>query len=94
MLCLHHKLKEVKSLSKEWATTKCSDAKQIAASREELDTLMKQLNTNPLSFDSQMKVNKKQEELVKKLKIEEANYKQSSKANWLRLGDSNTKISV
>lgn len=34
-----------------------------------------------------MEVKKKQEELVKKLKIEEVT---TSKANWFRLGDSNT----
>lgn len=62
------KLKEVKPLTKEWTATQRSDAKQIATTREDLDSLMKQLNSNPITPVVQEEVKKKKEELINKLK--------------------------
>lgn len=64
----------MKKLTKEWAATKGDDAKQVATFKDNLDKLHKQLNTSPLSSDIQMEVKNKENELVEKLKSEEANY--------------------
>lgn len=55
LFCLQQKLREVKALIKEWTASKGSDAKKIATAREELDTLVKKLNTSSLSADMEVK---------------------------------------
>lgn len=49
-----------------------NSSKQVAATRKELDTLVMNLNANPLSCRSQQEVRNKQNELVGNLRIEEA----------------------
>lgn len=69
LFCLQQ-LKEVKTLTKERAAAKGNDTNQIASIREDLDKLMKQSNTSPLSTELQLEMKNKKDELVSKLKME------------------------
>lgn len=85
---LQEKLKRVKTLAKSWSKALGNSSKQVDEARKALEREALALLNNPLSIDSQTKVKGLQVSLANKLAVEEADLKQRSKVNWLKLEDS------
>lgn len=85
---LQYNLKKVKSSAKEWSTNKGNSTKQVHAVKAELKSSIATLERDSSSVSLQITSMEKRENVKWLIKQEEADLKQRSKVNWLRLRDS------
>lgn len=90
---LQQKLKVVRGQVKGWSKVQGQSMKQVELAKAALDKEASKLLQVPNS-EQQAKAKVLQEERRTKLANEEADLRQRSKVNWLKLGDSNTKFLV
>lgn len=84
------KLQKAKELIKPWAQSQGHSSKRVDKTRRALDMVSSELLVSPSSVDLQSRVKDLQMELKVRSNDEEADLRQRSKVNWLKLGDSNS----